>query len=578
MNKQLVIPIITAILGLLIGYLVFGNSKSNHVEGESMQEIWTCSMHPQIRMNEPGDCPICGMDLIPLNNNTVQDNPMALKMSPTAMQLANVQTEIVSSGSAIKTIQLNGKVQADERHIFTQTTHVSGRIEQLVINYEGEQVKKGQVLAYIYSPELISAQKEVFEAQKLIDIQPALFSAAKEKLKNWKLSESTINQIVASGNIIERFPIRADVSGVVASQMVKLGDYVNQGSAMYKIANLNKLWILFDLYETDLSWVNKGDLVAYTMQAFPGQQFKGKISFIDPVINPTTRTAKARIELNNSKQKFKPEMFVNGEVKSNLSLAENTIVVPKSAVMWTGKRSIVYKKMETESGTSFMLQSVTLGPSLGASYVIKEGLKIGDEIAINGTFSIDAAAQLAGKPSMMNPEGGKMQTGHNHGGTATDTKENTSAQSSLSIEASNALGGLFDRYILLKDHLVKDEFEKSQKAMVEFEIQLNAINMSLFQGENHNVWMKHSSTLKKLTTKYKAAKSIDVARDVFILVSEQMIMITKALHPAMGKVYVQYCPMADRNNGARWLSKDKTVLNPYFGKSMLKCGEVKEEI
>lgn len=579
--KKYIIYIGILLGGLLLGWLIFGTPLSsdgghNHDEVSENGQIWTCSMHPQIRMNEAGDCPICGMDLIPLKDSQNDEDPMSIKMSPTAMQLANVQTAIVTKGSALKELKLNGKVQPDERQVSTQTSHIAGRIEQLNINYAGEQVSKGQVLAYVYSPELITAQKEMFEAQKLIDLQPALFNAAKEKLRNWKLSTSTINAIIETGKIIENFPIRADISGVVTEKLVNVGDYLNQGEPLYKISNLNKLWILFDLYESDLGFVRKGDKVSYSLNAISGKVFNGIIAFIDPTVDPKTRTAKARVEVNNSNKKLKPEMLVNGTIKSVISAKENTIVVPKTAVMWTGKKSIVYKKMESPSGVSFMLTEVILGPSLGDSYVISSGLTEGDEIATNGTFSIDAAAQLAGKPSMMNPEGGKSSTGHNHGGESSQMENKSKAAVTISSEANKSLERLFDSYLKVKDNLVKDNFEGSQGSLLEFKTQLSQISMSLFKGENHDIWMKHSGALKKLANKYEVSKDIVEARDNFIHISEQMIMVSKSLKPKIDKMYVQLCPMADRNNGARWLSKEKKVLNPYFGEAMLKCGSVKE--
>jgi Cu(I)/Ag(I) efflux system membrane fusion protein len=350
--KKYIIYIGILLGGLLLGWLIFGtplsgDSEHSHNELSENGQIWTCSMHPQIRMNEAGDCPICGMDLIPLKDSQPDENPMSIKMSPTAMQLANVQTAIVSKGSALKEVKLNGKVQPDERQVSTQTSHIAGRIEQLKINYTGEQVSRGQVLAYVYSPELISAQKELFEAQKLIELQPALFNSAKEKLRNWKLSASTINTIIETGKIIENFPIRADISGVVTDKLVNVGDYLNQGEPIYKISNLNKLWILFDLYESDLGFVRIGDNVSYSLNAIAGKTFNGRIAFIDPIVDPKTRTAKARVEVNNSNNKLKPEMLVNGTIKSVISAKENTMVVPKTAVMWTGEKSIVYKKMES---------------------------------------------------------------------------------------------------------------------------------------------------------------------------------------------------------------------------------------
>ena len=198
--RTLILVIVATLAGgLLLGWAFFGGSSEpehSHTEVIDGETVWTCSMHPQIRQNEPGDCPICGMDLIPLEDDNGEGiDPMAITMSPTAMQLANVVTAIVGSESAMKTIRLNGKVQEDERLIFSQTTHFPGRIEKLSVNFTGEYVSKGSVIASLYSPQLVTAQEELFEAYKIRESQPNLFRAAREKLKNWKLTEAQIDQI-----------------------------------------------------------------------------------------------------------------------------------------------------------------------------------------------------------------------------------------------------------------------------------------------------------------------------------------------------------------------------------------------
>ncbi len=406
--------LLTLVTGLLMGWLIFGGSSGQKMEEDHQhtneiagETIWTCSMHPQIRQNEPGDCPICGMDLIPLENDDNQElDPMAISMSPTAMQLASVSTAIVGTTAPVKSVRLNGKIQEDERLVFSQTSHIPGRIEQLKVNFTGEYVRKGQVIASLYSPELVTAQEELFEAQKIKATQPALYQSAREKLKNWKLSEAQIEEILEEGETKEQFPIVADVSGYVISKNVNLGDYIRKGEAIYEIADLSKVWVLFDVYESDLAWIKKGDKVNFTVASLPGQEFNGTISFLDPVIDPRTRVAKARVEATNKGNTLKPEMFASGVVQAALENKANTLIVPKSAVMWTGERSVVYVKTPSDNGMHFMMREVVLGPEMGEGFIIKQGLEPGEEIAVHGTFSIDAAAQLAGKPSMMNPEGG----------------------------------------------------------------------------------------------------------------------------------------------------------------------------
>ncbi|MFO8147762.1 MAG: efflux RND transporter periplasmic adaptor subunit, partial [Gillisia sp.] len=339
-NKKLFKMAGFLVIGILLGWLLFGGTEKkedtlgeNHDHTEATEEIWTCSMHPQIRQNEPGDCPICGMELIPLETTDSGGDPASYQMSENAMKLANVQTMVVGKGDASKEIRLNGKVQVDERNAYSQSTHIPGRIEQLSINFTGEKVSRGQILATIYSPELVTAQEELLQAESIKESQPELFEAAKEKLRNWKIGQAQIDQILAGGKALQRFSIRADVNGIVTEKMVELGDYVERGMPIYEISDLSKVWILFDLYESELAWVKEGSTIEYTINSIPGETFQGKISFIDPLINPQTRVATARVEVDNKNGRLKPEMFASGVVKNTLGEGDTQeLVIPKSAV------------------------------------------------------------------------------------------------------------------------------------------------------------------------------------------------------------------------------------------------------
>ena len=353
--------------GLIIGWMLSSTEKTSSIvemkdstEVKSKQEIWTCSMHPQIRMNEPGQCPICGMDLIPLNAGS-DNNSMGITMSASAMQLADIQTMKVGISKPVKEIRMTGKVQADERMIYSQASHFPGRIEQLAINFTGEEVQKGQTLAWVYSPELITAQEELFLAVSMKTEQPILFDAAKLKLKNWKLSDEQIEKIIAVGKTQEQFPILSDVTGVVLKKKVNKGDYIMKGMTVFEVADLSKVWVLFDVYESDMSWIKIGDKVSFTVQSLPGETFKGTLAFIDPLINPQTRVAKARIEFVNTNLKLKPEMFALGSFTSTIKNESRGIVILKSAVMWTGERSVVYVKNTNPDGVNFEMREVTLG-------------------------------------------------------------------------------------------------------------------------------------------------------------------------------------------------------------------------
>ncbi|MEX0883040.1 MAG: efflux RND transporter periplasmic adaptor subunit [Cyclobacteriaceae bacterium] len=597
-KKVIIIALATLAIGLLLGWLIFGGSSKGkteevhqHTTEIAGERVWTCSMHPQIRQNEPGQCPICGMDLIPLENDQSEVlDPMAISMSPTAMQLADIRTAIVGTMDPIKEVRLNGKVQEDERLVFSQSSHIPGRIEKLMVNFTGEFVKKGQTIAFIYSPDLVTAQEELFEAQKIKDTQPQLFNSAKEKLKNWKLTDIQVEQILKVGTPKEDFAVQADVSGYVTEKMVNPGDYIRRGEAIYEIADLSKVWVLFDVYESDMPWIQKGDKVNFTVASLPGETFDGTITFLDLVIDPKTRVAKARIEVSNKGLNLKPEMFVSGTVKASLPKMSNNVVVPKTAVMWTGKRSVAYVKNTSDSGVSFLMREVVLGPALGESFVIESGLQEGEEIAVNGTFSIDAAAQLAGKPSMMNPGGGPAMAGHNHarlpdgqGGmeipaSTSQVKETEPKPVAMGQEAKEALQPLYTEYLRFKEALAADEFDQGQKAAANLKATLDKVNMAAFTGESHNSWMSYSSDMKNALQHVQHLKTIDELQATFQNVSEGMIAVTKAFKPMNQTLYIQFCPMADEDKGAYWLSTEEKIRNPYLGEAMLTCGEVTSTI
>ncbi len=401
---------------MLLGWLFFhsprkGEEKQQSTEQDGKSTIWTCAMHPQIRMDKPGKCPICGMELIPLSQyESSSIDPDAIHFTKEAAQLANVETSIVSYQKPIKEVQLYGKVQADERSLQNQVAQIPGRIEKLLVNFTGEAVRKGQTLALIYSPELVTAQQELLEAAKTKQSQPEIYEAAKEKLRQWKLTDNQIAAIENSGTVKNNFNVISNTSGVVTARRINYGDYIARGTVLYDIADLSHVWVMFDAYENDLPFISVGNKVNFTVEALPGSKFTGNIIFIDPVIDPVTRVAKVRVEINNQLGFLKSEMFVNGIVKANLEQYRNNLIIPRSAVLWTGKRSVVYVKQAGTDEPIFKIREVELGPMLGNSYVITDGLKEGEEIVTQGTFSVDAEAQLEDKPSMMNPEGGKTNT------------------------------------------------------------------------------------------------------------------------------------------------------------------------
>ncbi|HRW99314.1 MAG TPA: efflux RND transporter periplasmic adaptor subunit [Cyclobacteriaceae bacterium] len=584
LSNRYALIITTLIIGVIVGW-VFNSFTHQPITTSSHQsintsEVWTCSMHPSVRQSEPGKCPICGMDLIPLGDDGGEDIE-GLQMSETAMKLANIQTTIVGVGNQQKEIRLNGKVVVDERKRSSQSAHIPGRIEQLLVNFTGEFVSKGQTIAQIYSPELVTAQQELFEAQKIKDDQPVLFNAAKEKLKNWKLTDKQIESILASGKPQERFPLIADVSGIVMDRKVNVGDYVMRGAPIYDVTDLSSVWVLFDVYESDLPWIKKNDLIEFTVQSLPGEVFKQRISFIDPVLNSTTRVTTARVELSNPGMKLKPEMFTSGVVKSGTA-SNKDLTIPKSAVMWTGERSIVYIKKTNDNGVSFQLQEVVLGPSLGDAYVVKEGLSSGTEIVTNGTFTIDAAAQLAGKPSMMNTEGGAAMTGHSHGESKPASSDHSGHQMGSATEVhedfKKQLNNLLAPYLTMKDAFVKTNAAEAAKGADAFSSSLQKVDMKLLKGDTHTAWMQILEPLQSATVAIAKGTDVESQRSSFSTLSDNYVNAIQLFGVSGLDAYYQFCPMAFNNKGAYWISKEKQISNPYFGDKMLRCGVTKSEL
>ena len=588
--KKYIIYIGILAIGLILGGLFFGGNSNkeavhDHDTLAEADQMWTCSMHPQIMQSEPGDCPICGMELIPAENGA--DGLLAdqFKLTENAVALANVQTTVVGdnkvSGSALK---LSGKIVENEKSNVVQVSYFSGRIEGLNVSFTGEKVNKGQLLATIYSPELYAAQQELLTTMALKESKPELYKAVRNKLKLWKLSEKQINQIEETGKIKDNYPVYATVSGTVLEKLVEQGDYIKQGQPLLKISNLNTVWANFDVYENQIDLFKKGQEVLVTTNAYSNKEFKAKVDFIDPVLDARTRTVKLRVVLSNTNKIFKPGMFVEGRIKRMTSNKEQVLTVPSSAILWTGERSVVYLKPNPDQPV-FEMREVVLGNQVGDEYEVLEGLNNRDEIVTNGTFTVDAAAQLQGKKSMMNKDGGKVITGHEGhmgmGETTSKTNEehsNMTERIKVSIDFQNQLRMVFNDYIILKDALVKDDSGISKKAANDVLKSLGKIDMQLLTDKNaHNHWMSIAKGIKVSASSIAGTTQIKEHRNYFKSLSSHLTLAVQ-LFGINHKVFNQFCPMADNNKGAYWLSLENEIRNPYFGAAMHNCGSVEKVI
>ncbi len=582
--KKYIVYIGILLAGLILGAVFFGNSNEeethSHENIANETQMWTCSMHPQIMQPEPGDCPICGMDLIPAISGGEGLSADQFRLSKNAMALANIQTTVVGGVAAAEnSIRLSGTIVENEETNAVQVSYFAGRIEKLHVNATGVQVKKGALLASIYSPDLMAAQQELITASSLKTSQPELYKAVRNKLKLWKLSDAQIDQIEDSKKVKENFEVYATVSGTVLKKLVEQGDYVKQGQPLFKIADLSSVWAVFDVYENQMELFQKGQDITITTQAYPGNLYKANVSFIDPVLDQATRTLKLRAVLPNKQYIFKPGMFVEGNIVGKVATSKEGVTVPSTAILWTGERSVVYLKTNPNEPV-FEMREVKLGKDFGDTDQVLQGLSAGDEIVTNGTFTVDAAAQLQGKKSMMNKDGTPSATGHEGHGQLQVKAENNASH--LRVPVANdfkaQLKLVFEAYILTKEALVEDDFNKVKQNASFLVNNLDKVNMKLLtDADAHEHWMKVEKEMRQTATAIAASDDIKGQRAHF---KELSTAITSAVQMyGVGQVvYNQYCPMADNNKGAYWLSNDKNVLNPYFGSAMLACGSVKQII
>ena len=575
------------IVGLLLGWILFGNSTPSeaaheHSMNDDVNELWTCSMHPQIMQPKAGSCPVCGMDLIPADAGASGLAADQFQLTQNALALANVQTTVVGTDASHSNaaIKLSGKIAVNDDEIAIQPAHFNGRIEKLYVNSLGQSVRKGQAVAQIYSPELIAAQQELITAYKLKESQPQLYQAVHAKFKNWKIHGAQLDKVLETGNVKTSFIIYAHVSGVVTEILVNEGAHIMDGKPIFKVSNLSTVWANFDVYENQISLFRKGQKMNIVSNAYPAETFAAKVSYIDPILNSRTRTVVLRAVLNNTKGLFKPGMFVEGAIETSENNEEKELVtIPATAVLWTGKRSVVYVK-SNPNASIFEMREISLGNKIGANYEVLSGLSNQEEIVTNGAFTVDAAAQLQGKKSMMNKDGGKTTTGHEAhlGMNMPEGSTHTIERIVVSSVFQTQLNTVFDAYIQLKDALIDEELNAATQNGAFILKALEQVDMKLLaDAEAHKEWMKLLGGIEKYTKAMVNANTIKEQRNHFSGLSLDMKHAVQ-LFGINKKVYSHYCPMVANNTGAFWLSNEDDVLNPYFGQEMLTCGEVKEVI
>ena len=566
--KRFRVPLLLIVV-LLAGYWLggLGEAPAEHEHDEAAAkadagpEVWTCSMHPQIRLPKPGLCPICNMSLILLAQDDAGHGGMRqLTVSEAAKELMDIEVAPVERKFVEAVVRMVGKVDYDETSLVYITAWIPGRLDRLFVDYTGVPIKKGDHMVYLYSPELISAQEELLQAYQAVkDISrsesevmrrmtKATAKAAREKLQLLGLTEEQIAEIEQTERVSDHMTIYAPASGIVIHKNALEGMYVETGTKIYTIADLSEVWVKLDANESDLEWLRYGQDIEFTTVSYPGQLFKGTISFIDPILTERTRTVKIRVNVQNPDGRLKPGMFVKavvrsqvakggrimdadlvgkwicpmhpeivkehsgkcdicqmplvtteslGYVSNDVALVEKPLVIPVTAALVTGTRAVVYVQVPDTEKPTFEGREIALGPRAGDYYLVRRGLEEGELVVVKGQFKIDSSLQILAKPSMMTPEGG--------GGAGEGVVE-LPALSKYQIEA-----------VLVKAEAVKEAVDSEdipeiRAAFAELDQAIESVDMELLTGHPHMLWMEYHMRLGNDAVEGVEAKTLKEAK------------------------------------------------------------------
>lgn len=405
---------------LVVGILFLGwnflyqSGHKDNISEKTGNQLWTCPMHPQIIMDKPGECPICHMKLVPLKENPKKEekeqnhsdsrSPIQIPLEPAFIQKMNVRAEKAQIKEVQKSLTFVGHIDFDESKIYIINSRIEGWVEKLYAKYEGQYIKANEALLAVYSPELLSTQEEylhLYKQYQLIkktlgesntttkEMYQTLISS-RQRLKLWNISENQIQLIEKHQQSSRLLYITSPYSGFVIEKNVFEGQKIEQGMNLFKIANLNQLWVIVHIPEKDIPFLYLGQNAKITIPQIPNKIFYGKVSYIYPTVDSSTRNLKVRIEISNPKFEIKPGMYTNIELFYKFD--KPLLVVPYSAVIQTGKRNLVFVLKEKGS---IEPKEVELGFTDGESWIeIKKGIQENEDVVISAQFLLDSETRI----------------------------------------------------------------------------------------------------------------------------------------------------------------------------------------
>lgn len=374
------------------------NGCSKHDSSHSaVKVLYTCGMHPQIIQDHPGNCPICGMKLTILHSHSARVMPASgtaadstIWIDPVTVQNMGIRTVEIKREPLHRTIRTVGVIDYNETAQTDVTVRYRGWIEKLYVDATGKEVKEGEPLLEIYSPDLVTAQNEYLLALESGAGSTSLKASAAMKLRNFDISQDQIADLERTRKIKRTLRVTAPRSGIVVEKLAVEGQMIDAGMNLYRIADLSLVWVQSQIYEQDLGYIKLGQEAQVSLSYLPDRKFEGRVTYVYPTVDEKTRTARVRMEFHNPGLFLKPGMFA--KVKLDSELEDSAILVPDSAVLRSGEKNTVFVALD---GGKFEPRAVVLGPrGDNGYYKVDSGLREGERVVMSGQFMMDSESQL----------------------------------------------------------------------------------------------------------------------------------------------------------------------------------------
>ncbi len=562
-----------------------------HAEGTR----YTCPMHPQVVQDAPGSCPICGMDLVPVKADKA--GAATLTLSGEQMQLANVTVRPVSSAGAPldNATVLNARLAADQNKTEVISSRVAGRIERLYVKETGQIVRKGQVLYDIYSEPLLTDQQEFLIALEQERAFPGetkysqFRQAAEQKLSLYGMTPAQIAALARLKTVQPRIPFVAPAGGTVTEIAASEGQYVAEGSLLYRLVNLGQLWVEAELYPGEVGFVKVGDQVPVSVVGIEnGQNLTARVSFINPEYQNGSQVLLLRAVLPNPGGRFQPGQQARVTIRhtTRQNLAQPGLTLPTDAVVRSGEGAVVF--VQTAANT-FQPRQVQTGVETDERVTITGGLTGDERVVMSGAYLLygEMVLKKGYDPftRQLDLEGVKTTPAIESNPVPVarapkqDLKKSVAAAPVNAVPAgfTKQLTGVYEASLPLTEAFVSTDINLAKAAAVRVEKSLTAVDMMLLSGQSHANWMDQSRAMQAALKAIQSTSDIDKQRLAYARFEDALYASLKRFG-VNDTVYRQFCPMAKNGAGAYWLSDKKPIRNPYYGEQMLTCGETKDVI